>query len=133
MNMFFKDGIMANLRFSWLHPVKQRRLTFVGSKKMLVYDDIADDKVVIYDKGVEIPPYSVTEEEFHASYRHGERTVYPLEWVEPLQVECNHFLESIRNGTTPRSDGEDALKVIKVLETAQRSLMNGGVELQIEY
>lgn len=133
MNMFFDSGIMANLRLSWLHPVKQRRLTAVGSKKMLVYDDIADDKVVIYDKGVDILPYSVTEEEFHASYRHGERTVHPVEWVEPLQVECNHFLNCIRTGTAPRSNGEDGLTVIKVLETAQRSLMNGGVELRIEY
>jgi len=133
MNMFYEDGTLANLRFSWLHPVKQRRLTIVGSKKMLVYDDIADNKVVIYDKGVEVPAYSVTEEEFHASYRHGEPTVYPLEWVEPLQVECSHFLASIRNGAATRSDGEDGLRVIKVLETAQRSLLNGGVELHIEY
>lgn len=65
--LFFAGGIIANLRFSWLHPVKQRRLTVVGSKKMLVYDDIAEEKVVLYDKGVEIPPYSVTEAEFHAS------------------------------------------------------------------
>lgn len=133
MNMFFQDHIMANLRLSWLHPVKQRRLTIVGSKKMLVYDDIADDKIVIYDKGVEVPPYSITEAEFSASYRHGEKMIYPLLWVEPLRVECIHFLDSIRNGTPPRSNGEDGLKVIKVLETAQRSLVNGGVELQIEY
>lgn len=133
MNMLYEDGTMANLRFSWLHPVKQRRLTVVGSQKMLVYDDIAEEKVVIYDKGVDVLPYSVTEEEFHASYRHGDRTVYPLDWVEPLQLECQHFLDCIRAGSTPRSDGEAGLKIIKVLETAQRSLMNGGVELRIEY
>lgn len=133
INLRFDGDIMANLRLSWLSPVKRRRLTVVGSKKMLVYDDIANDKVVIYDKGVEIPPYSVTEEEFHASYRHGEETVHPLDWIEPLQVECNHFLHCIRTGECPRSDGEDAVKVIKVLETAQRSLLNGGVELRIEY
>lgn len=133
VNMFFDNGILANLRLSWLHPVKQRRLTIVGSQKMLVYDDVADDKVVIYDKGVELPPDSFTEAEFRASYRNGERTPYPLEWIEPLRVECSHFLECIRAGMTPRSNGEDGLKVIKVLETAQRSLMNGGVELRIEY
>jgi predicted dehydrogenase len=133
VNLRFEGNIMANLRLSWLSPVKRRSLTVVGSKKMLVYDDIADDKVVIYDKGVEILPYSVTEEEFHASYRHGGETVYPLEWVEPLQIECQHFLDCIRTGAEPRSNGEDAIKVIKVLETAQRSLFNGGVELKIEY
>ncbi len=131
--MTFADGTMANLRLSWLDPVKQRQLTVVGSKKMLVYDDIADNKIVIYDKGVEIPPYSVTEDEFHASYRHGEEAVYPLNWVEPLKVECSHFLQAIRTRTSPRSNGEAGLKVVKVLEMAQRSLLNGGVELKIEY
>jgi len=133
MSMLFESDLMANLRLSWLDPVKQRTLTVVGSKKMLVYDDIADNKVVIYDKGIDIPPYSVTEDEFHASYRHGEETVYPLEWVEPLQAECKHFIDCIQTGSLPRSDGEDATKVVKVLETAQRSLRNGGVELHIEY
>jgi predicted dehydrogenase len=133
MNVFCADGVMANMRFSWLHPVKQRRLTVVGSKKMLVYDDIAEEKVVIYDKGVEVPEYSVTEAEFHASYRHGDRAPQPLQWAEPLQQECRAFIHSIRTGAPTRSGGEDGLRVIKVLETAQRSLMNGGVELRIEY
>ena len=131
--LFFEDGVMANLRLSWLDPVKQRRLTVVGREKMLVYDDIAENKVVIFDKGVEVPPYSITEEEFHASYRHGEETSYDLEWVEPLRVECQHFLDCINTGQQPISSGEDGAKVLKVLETAQRSLLNGGVELFIEY
>jgi predicted dehydrogenase len=131
--LFFEDGVMANLRLSWLDPVKQRRLTVVGREKMLVYDDIAEDKVVIFDKGVEVPAYSVTEEEFHASYRHGEEKVYPLKWVEPLRVECQHFLDCIISGQKPISSGGDGAKVLKVLETAQRSLLNGGVELFIEY
>jgi predicted dehydrogenase len=133
VNMQFQNGVMANLQLSWLDPVKQRALTIVGSKKMLVYDDIADDKVVIYDKGVEVPPYSITEEEFRASYRHGDEKVYPFNWVEPLRNECNHFIECIQTDTTPRSDGVDGLHVLRVLETAQRSLLNGGVELQVEY
>lgn len=133
MTLFFEGGIMANLRLSWLDPVKQRCLTVVGSKKMLVYDDLADDKVIIFDKGVEVPPYSVTEDEFKASYRHGSETVYPVEWVEPLRTECAHFVECIRTGQKPRSSGEDGLKVVKVLETAQRSLVNGGEEIEIAY
>jgi len=133
MTVFFDNGAMANLRLSWLDPVKQRRLTVVGSKKMLVYDDIAEEKVVVYDKGVEVPPYSVTENEFHASYRHGEEIVVPYEWVEPLRSECSHFIDCIRTGTIPRSSGEVGTRVLKVLETAQRSLLNGGVELTVEY
>ncbi|MCB8943137.1 MAG: Gfo/Idh/MocA family oxidoreductase [Ardenticatenaceae bacterium] len=133
MVITFDNDVIANIRLSWLDPVKQRRLTVVGSQKMLVYDDIADDKVIIYDKGVEVKPYSVTEEEFHASYRHGEETVYPLQWREPLQQECQHFLDAIQVGKPARSDGRSGLRVLRVLETAQRSLLNGGEELTIHY
>ena len=129
----FENGVIANLRLSWLDPVKQRQTTVVGSNKMLVYDDIADHKVKIFDKGVDLPPYSVTEEEFRASYRHGEETIFPLQWSEPMRTECSHFLRCIRENATPLSSGMDGVKVLKVLETAQRSLMNGGVELQVEY
>lgn len=133
ITLVFPNDVMATLRLSWLDPVKQRRLTIVGSEKMLVYDDIADNKVVIYDKGVEVPSYSVTEKEFHASYRHGDEMNYSIEWIEPLSVECNHFIESIRHCLQPLSSGIDGLRVLQVMETAQRSLVNGGVELKIEY
>jgi predicted dehydrogenase len=129
----FDNGAIANIRLSWLDPVKQRRLTVVGSQKMLVYDDIADDKVIIYDKSVDVIPYSVTEEEFRASYRHGDEKVYPLMWEEPLKKECQHFLDSIQSGVPARSDGRSGLKVLRVLETAQCSLLNGGEELTIQY
>lgn len=131
--IMFEGGIMANLRLSWLDPVKQRCLTIVGSQKMLVYDDIAENKVIIFDKGVDVYPYSVTEEQFRASYRHGGETIYPIDWREPLLVECEHFADCIRNQKQPRSDGQQGVNVIKVLETAQRSLQNGGVELIVEY
>lgn len=129
----FENGVMANLRLSWLDPVKHRKLTVVGDKKMLVYDDIADDKVIVFDKGVEVPPYSITEKEFHASYRHGDERVIKYEWREPLREECSHFIECIQNKSEPKSNGEVGLIILRVLETAQRSLMNGGVELKIEY
>jgi len=133
INLRYKNDMIANLRVSWLDPVKIRQLTVVGSKKMLVYDDISDNKVMLYDKGVEVPPYSITEHEFHASYRNGAASMIPYEWVEPLRAECDHFIECIRNGSSPRSDGEKGLKVVKILESAQRSLVNGGLELKIEY
>lgn len=133
LNIVFESGIMANLRLSWLDPVKQRSLTIVGSQKMLVYDDIAENKVIIFDKGVDVYPYSVTEEQFRASYRHGDETIYPINWREPLLIECEHFADCIRNQKQPRSNGQQGVNVIKVLETAQRSLQNGGVELIVEY
>jgi predicted dehydrogenase len=123
----FPNGVLADIRVSWLDPCKIRRYTVVGSKKMLVYDDCAPvDKIVIYDKGADAPPYSDTEKEFHLSYRTGEGISYPVPWVEPLRVECQHFLDCIRDGTESRSSGRVGLEVVRVLEAAQRSLLNGG-------
>jgi len=121
----FPAGILATLRLSWLDPVKIRRLTFVGSHKMLVYDDIADRKVILYDKGVEIPPYSDTPEEFHMSYRAGPEMVVPYQWAEPLRVECQAFVAAIAQGAPLCSDAWMGVRVVRVLEAAQRSLMNG--------
>jgi predicted dehydrogenase len=125
---------MADVRVSWLDPCKIRRYTIVGSDKMLVYDDIDPvNKVVIYNKGVEVPPYSVTEEEFHLSYRHGDGVPYPITWAEPLRVECQHFADCIQSSMEPRSSGRAGLEVVKVLESAQRSLLNGGHRERIEW
>ena len=133
ISLYFPDGVLADIRVSWIDPCKIRRDTIVGSDKMLVYDDVdPQNKIVIYDKGVDIPPYSDTEEEFHLSYRQGEAVPYRLDWVEPLKVECQHFVNSIRQGTESRSSGRIGLQVVKVLEAAQCSLLNGGVREVID-
>jgi predicted dehydrogenase len=126
LNLFFPGGILANVRVSWLDPVKQRRLTVVGSKKMLVYDDIKDDKVILYDQGVDAPPYSDTPEEFRMSYRHGPETVVPVEWYEPLRAECQAFVGWMRGDGPAPSDAWTGVKVVRVLETAEKSLLNSG-------
>jgi predicted dehydrogenase len=127
LTMYFPNGVMADLRVSWLDPNKIRSITIVGSKKMVVYDDIEPiEKVKIYNKGVDVQPYTDTYEEFHLAYRYGEVTPYPIQWDEPLKLECIQFLECIREGKIPRSDGLLGWKVVKILETAQRSLVNGG-------
>jgi predicted dehydrogenase len=130
LTLYFPSGILANVHVSWLDPVKQRRITVVGSQKMLVYDDIAESKVTLYDKGVEVPPYpypySDTPEEFQMSYRHGEETAVPVAWREPLRVECEAFRDWITTGKRACSDAWTGVKVVQVLETAQRSLNNGG-------
>lgn len=133
MNLRFPSGVLVNVRLSWLDPVKQRVMTVVGSEKMLVYDDIAEDKIVLYDKGVEVPPYSMTMNEFKASYRHGEGEIYHYEWVEPLRTECEHFIQCIQDKLEPRSNGDEGLTIVQILEAGQRSLENGGVELKVEY
>ncbi|MGQ9725205.1 MAG: Gfo/Idh/MocA family protein [Tepidimonas sp.] len=126
LNLHFPGSILANVRVSWLDPVKQRRITIVGSRKMLVYDDIAEDKVVLYDKGVEVPPYSDTPEEFHLSYRHGPTTVVPVPWEEPLRLECRAFVDWITTGRPACSDAWMGVRVVRILEAAQKSLLNGG-------
>jgi len=126
LTLYFPNGILANVHVSWLDPVKQRSVTVVGSKKMLVYDDIADDKVTLYDKGVEGTPYSDTPEEFHMSYRSGPETVVPVPWQEPLRAECQAFVDWIRTGRPACSDAWTGVTVVRILETAQKSLLNGG-------
>jgi predicted dehydrogenase len=132
LSVSYPQRILANVRVSWLDPVKTRRMTFVGSKRMLVYDDVADNKVIVYDKGAEVPPHSDTEDEFRMSYRHGDETTYPITWVEPLRIECQHFLDCIYTNDTPRSSGEIGLQVVRVLEAARRSSLNGGTRESIE-
>jgi predicted dehydrogenase len=127
LSFFFPNGVLADVRVSWLDPCKIRSYTVVGSEKMLVYDDIEPkDKVKIFDKGVDLPPHSDTVEEFEISYRTGEAESYAFTWEEPLRAECSHFAECIRNDEEPRSNGEVGLRVVKVLDAAQRSLLNGG-------
>lgn len=135
LTFYFPGEVLADVRVSWLDPCKIRRYTVVGSQKMLVYDDIEPkDKILIYDKGVQRElPYSDTEEEFRLSYRYGDVLPHPVEWVEPLRVECQHFLDCIRDGKEPRSSGRVGLKVVKVLEAAQHSLVNGGVQESIAW
>jgi predicted dehydrogenase len=127
MTVNFPDQVMAGIQVSWLDPCKIRRLTVVGSKQMVVYDDIEpDEKIKIYDKGVDSPPYSDTFEQFKLSYRYGQVTSPRVPTDEPLHVECAHFVECIREGKTPRSSGEVGLKIVRILEKAQVSLLNGG-------
>jgi predicted dehydrogenase len=127
LTLHFPNDVMADVRVSWLDPCKIRRITVIGSKKMVVYDDVEpSEKIKIYDKGVDVPPYSDTLEEFHLSYRYGDITTPAISGVEPLRVECQHFLHCIRTGERPRSDGRDGLEVVRILEAATRSLLNGG-------
>ncbi len=134
LTVHFPDGVLADLRVSWLDPCKIRQITIVGSKKMIVYDDIEPvEKVKIYDKGVDVQPYTDTYEEFHLAYRYGEAVPYPLNWQEPLRGECLHFLECIEQGVPSRSSGVEGLKVIQVIEAAQRSLLNSGTREEITW
>jgi predicted dehydrogenase len=132
MTMHFPDGVMAHIHVSWLDPHKDRKLTVVGNKKMAVFDDTQSaEKIWIYDKGVETKhDYSTYGE--YLSLRFGDILIPKIESTEPLKVECEHFIDCVQNRKTPRSDGEDGLRVLKVLDAAQRSLKMGGTPVKIE-
>jgi predicted dehydrogenase len=126
LDINFGDRAMAHVHVSWLDPHKTRKITIVGSRKMAVFDDLdANEKLRIYDKGAQFnTDYNSYAE--YVSLRFGDITVPYIKFMEPLQLECKHFLDCVRTRRTPVSDGADGLRVIKVLDAAQRSLrMNG--------
>jgi len=131
VNLRFPDRRMAQIHLSWLDPHKERRLTVVGSRKMVVFDDThATDKLRIYDKGFEQPPEYNTFGEF-LSIRNGDIHIPHLELVEPLTAECRHFLGCVRDGSATRSDGRQGLEVVRILAGAERSLREGGVPIRL--
>jgi len=134
MTLNFANGGLAIILSSWLDPNKVRKITVVGNKKMLVYDDLETiEKIKIYDKRVEIPPHYDTFAEFQYAYHYGDIHSPYIKMVEPLKVESQHFLDCIKNGTEPLSSGHDGLQVVKVLEASSKSLKQGGAEVRISY
>ena len=132
LTLHFPGGVIAFIHVSWLDPHKIRRATIVGSRKMVVYDDTAlQEKIRVYDKGVTVQPHYDTYGEFQLSYRYGDIQIPLIEEAEPLRVECTHFLDSIQNGTLPRTDGLSGLRVVSVLEAADISLSNGGQKVPV--
>ena len=127
----FADNSMANIHVSWLDPHKVRKLTIVGSNKMAVFDDLeANEKLRVYDKGAQFG----TDYDSFAEYiglRFGDITIPYIRVGEPLRAECNHFLECVKSRTQPRSDGHDGLRVVRVLDAAQRSLKNNGKPVKL--
>jgi predicted dehydrogenase len=127
IDMMFPDNILAHIHVSWLDPCKVRRTTVVGSRKMVVYNDLeSSEKIKIYDKGVDKPPYTDSFAEFQFNYRYGDVLIPNIRFGEPLRQECQHFLECIQNRCEPESGGRDGLEVVKVLEAAQKSLIKNG-------
>lgn len=116
----FSGGAQGHIFVSWLHPFKEQRLVVVGSHKMAVFEDTAADKLRVYDKRI-----TWVNGEPVPSERAEERI--PLPAVEPLEAECAHFLDCVTHRTTPRTDGREGLRILRVLEAGQRSLEQGRV------
>lgn len=132
LSLNFSDKSMAHVHVSWLDPHKIRKITVVGSKKMAVFDDIeSTEKLRIYDKCAEQNgEYNSFAE--YITLRFGDITIPHLKVEEPLRLECQHFLECIRDRKQPISDGRDGLRVVKVLDAAQRSLKQNGIPIAVE-
>ena len=121
--MRFPSGLSAHLHLSWLDPHKERRFTVVGSRRMATFDDMAlERKLTVYDKGFD------EDARGYGEYitRSGDIFSPRIPNLEPLRVECEHFVESIRRSEPPRSDGASGLRVVRVLEQLQRSLDTSG-------
>lgn len=129
--LHFDDGRLGEVHTSWLDPHKMRRMTIVGSQKMVNFDDMEPaEKVRIYDKGA-------TSNQSYSSYgeaitlRQGDIHIPRIPAAEPLKVECRHFIESVANGTTPLSDGANGLAIVRVLEAGERSIKAGGAPQEV--
>ena len=130
----YPQSTLANIHVSWLNPNKIRSTTVVGSKKMLVYDDVSSlEKIRIYDKGVTVTPHYDTFGEFQLSYRYGDISIPRLDDAEPLKIECQHFMDCIEKGATPRSGGTHGFEVLLALDAANRSMRGCGAEVTIDY
>lgn len=137
MTLGYPEGVGAHLHLGWLDPRKVRLMTLVGSKKMLVYDDVSlDAKIEIYDKGiVGLHDYLESPDsfaEFQLQIRTGDVTIPTLQFNEPLQTECQHFVDCVRAGRRPITDGVNGLKVVRILEAAEQSLRQGGQTVRLD-
>ncbi|MFH1597615.1 MAG: Gfo/Idh/MocA family oxidoreductase [Patescibacteria group bacterium] len=125
VNFYFKDNKMASIHASWLDPHKIRQITLVGEKQMAVFDDVAtSDKVKVFTKTVVSSDFEDYKDFLTINW--GDTIIPHIENQEPLSIECQHFVDSIQNDTRPRSDGEDGLRVVKLLNLAQQSMDKNG-------
>ncbi len=134
MCLSFRKQQTAVIQSSWLDPRKVREMTIVGSQRMIVYDDVAPlEKIRIFDARVECPPHYDTFAEFHYAYHHGDVYAPYIKPEEPLKVECQHFLDSIRNGTAPLSGGWEGMQLVQILEASSESLRRGGGPVELPF
>ncbi len=131
MSLSFSQQRFATIQSSWLEPRKVREMTIVGTRRMIVYDDLqTHEKIRVYDVRVEGPPHYDTFAEFHYSYHYGDSYIPYLKQEEPLKTECEHFLDCIESGTEPASGGQAGLEMVRILEAASTSLKANGAPVK---
>lgn len=132
LTMNFQGNRLGMVHVSWLDPRKERVLTVVGDKKMAVYDDLDQEKIKIFDKGIDKPSGTSGDyADFQLAYRYGGSYSPFVNEREPLKAECQEFIRCIHDGEVPLTDGINGLRVVEVLEAAQQSLLRGGQPIDI--
>ncbi|MGP8237146.1 MAG: Gfo/Idh/MocA family protein [Limisphaerales bacterium] len=133
MSLTFHKDRSAIIHSSWLDPRKVREMTIVGSKRMIVYDDVAlQEKIRVFDARVERPPHYDTFAEFHYAYHYGDTYSPYIKQQEPLKTECQHFLDCIQQGKEPLTNGEQGLELVRILEASSQSLQLGGGQVSLQ-
>ena len=132
ISLSFRHKRFATIQSSWLEPRKVRDMTIVGTRRMIVYDDLqTHEKIRIYDVRVERPPHYDTFADFHYSYHYGDSYIPHIQQEEPLKAECQHFLDCIERGVKPLTSGYEGLELVRILEAASASLKDRGAPVSL--
>jgi len=132
ITLFFEDSQIAHLHVNWLAPVKVRRTLIGGSQKMIVYDDLEpSEKIKVYDKGITVSARVEEVYEMLVSYRSGDMWAPRLDSIEGLRAEVMHFIDCVENKARPLTDGAAGLRIVRLLEAAERSLKERGQLIEI--
>src|ERR1700692_3849962 len=127
ISLSFRNKRFATIQSSWLEPRKIREMTIVGTRRMIVYDDLqTHEKIRVYDVRVERPPHYDTFAEFQYSYYYGDSYIPRIQQEEPLKVACQHFVDCIEKKTEPVTSGRQGLELVRILEAASASLKANG-------
>jgi predicted dehydrogenase len=132
MALTFPNNQLATIHNSWLDPRKVREMTIVGTRRMIVYDDVEPlEKIKIYDARVDRPPHYNSFAEFTYSYHYGDIYIPYVRQEEPLKVECQHFLDCVKTGEMPLSSGQHGLELVRILEASSKSLKANGAPVYL--
>lgn len=133
VNVEYSNGALATINMSWLYPFKGRETVIVGTEKMVVYDMLAEEKIKVYDKGVNMDrDANKGFGEYLLSYRHGDIWSPFVEVWEPLDKACKHFVDCIVNDTRPLTNGYNGVAVVELLEAAQLSVLRDGEAVELK-
>jgi len=132
LTCFFENNLIAHFHVNWLAPVKIRRTMIGGSNKMVEWDDMElSEKLRIYDKGITVSTNPESIYQLKVGYRAGDMWAPHLPNVEALQVEARHFLDCIKTGKAPITDGRAGLRVVRILEAASKSMAQHGQPIEL--